>query len=85
MRPLFLLPECVPYLSLQIDDEQPPTKMKKLAIMEEREEDKYEHTLTIRCWLCEPTGGMPIPDAYPRCLARFESASQSRSLAETDI
>jgi len=62
MRPLFLLPECVPYLSLQIDDEQPPTKMKKLAIMEERE-DKYEHTLTIRCWLCEPTGGMPIPDA----------------------
>jgi len=63
MRPLFLLPECVPYLSLQIDDEQPPTKMKKLAIMEEREEDKYEHTLTIRCWLCEPTGGMPIPDA----------------------
>jgi len=37
--------------------------MKKLAIVEEREEDKYEHTLTIRCWLCEPTGGMPVPDA----------------------
>ncbi|KAF7760323.1 hypothetical protein Agabi119p4_10999 [Agaricus bisporus var. burnettii] len=45
------------------DEEEPPTKMKKLAITEEREEDKYDHTLTLKCWLCEATAGSVIPDA----------------------
>ncbi|KAI0292227.1 ubiquitinyl hydrolase [Multifurca ochricompacta] len=30
------------------DDAEPPAKMTKLAIIEEREEDKYEHSLTLR-------------------------------------
>ncbi|KXN86253.1 Ubiquitin carboxyl-terminal hydrolase 14 [Leucoagaricus sp. SymC.cos] len=47
----------------RVEDEEPPAKMKKLAIVEEREEDKYEHVLTIRCWLCEPAGGKVVPDA----------------------
>jgi ubiquitin carboxyl-terminal hydrolase 5/13 len=44
--------------------------MKKLAISEEREEDKYEHVLTIRCWQCEPGGGKPVPDALQDPLVR---------------
>ncbi|KAF9445759.1 hypothetical protein P691DRAFT_784835 [Macrolepiota fuliginosa MF-IS2] len=48
----------------RVEDEEPPAKMKKLAIAEEREEDKYEHILTLKCWLCDSsTGGKPIPDA----------------------
>lgn len=50
---------------LKVEDEEPPAKMKKLAIVEEREEDKYEHVLTVKCWLCDPaTGtGKILPDA----------------------
>jgi ubiquitin carboxyl-terminal hydrolase 5/13 len=44
--------------------------MKKLAITEEREEDKYEHTLTLKCWLCETVGGKDIPDALQDPQAR---------------
>ncbi|KAE9393596.1 ubiquitin carboxyl-terminal hydrolase 14 [Gymnopus androsaceus JB14] len=35
------------------DDDEPPAKMTKLAIVEEREDDKYEHTTVIKCWKCE--------------------------------
>ncbi|KAH9846183.1 ubiquitin carboxyl-terminal hydrolase 14 [Lenzites betulinus] len=45
------------------DDEQPPAKMKKLAIIEDREEDKYEHRSTLKCWTCAPENGLEIPAA----------------------
>ncbi|KAG9007392.1 hypothetical protein FRB94_014419 [Tulasnella sp. JGI-2019a] len=38
------------------DDKEPP--LKKLAIFEEREEDKYEHQTTLKCMSC---GGVEIP------------------------
>jgi hypothetical protein len=44
--------------------------MKKLAIAEERDEDKYEHTLTLKCWLCETAGGKVISDAFQDPQAR---------------
>ncbi|KAF9269771.1 ubiquitin carboxyl-terminal hydrolase 14 [Marasmius fiardii PR-910] len=37
-------------------DEEPPLKMTKLAILEEREEDKYDYTTAIRCYKCNPDG-----------------------------
>ena len=37
--------------------------MKKLAIVEEREEDKYEHVTTVKCWKCNPETGAPLPEA----------------------
>jgi len=30
--------------------------MTKLAINEEREEDKYEHTTSFKCWKCDQHG-----------------------------
>lgn len=49
--------------ALQVHDEQPPAKMARLAILEEREEDKYEHTTVVKCWLCDPSKGLQLPDA----------------------
>lgn len=40
-------------LCMQAQDEEPPAKMTKLAIQQEREEDKYEHTTVVKCWKCE--------------------------------
>jgi ubiquitin carboxyl-terminal hydrolase 5/13 len=37
--------------------------MTKLAISEEREEDKYEHVLVIKCWKCDAAQGAEIPSA----------------------
>jgi len=37
--------------------------MTKLAIVEEREVDKYEWTKTPKCWLCDPTTGKEIYEA----------------------
>lgn len=37
--------------------------MKKLAITEEREEDKYDHLTTVKCWTCDPQIGVEIPNA----------------------
>lgn len=37
--------------------------MKKLAIVEEREDDKYEHSTVIKCWTCDSLKGREIPDA----------------------
>ncbi|OJA20690.1 hypothetical protein AZE42_06032 [Rhizopogon vesiculosus] len=43
--------------SNRADGEEPPAKMTKLAINEEREEDKYEHTTLFKCWKCDPRQG----------------------------
>ncbi|TFK48016.1 ubiquitin carboxyl-terminal hydrolase 14 [Heliocybe sulcata] len=45
------------------EDEEPPAKMKKLAIVEDREEDKYEWITTLKCWSCEPQNGRELPEA----------------------
>ena len=45
------------------EDQEPPAKITKLAIVEEREEDKYDHATVIKCWRCDPEKGSEIPDA----------------------
>ncbi|CAK5277562.1 unnamed protein product [Mycena citricolor] len=45
------------------NDEEPPAKMSKLAIVEEREEDKYFHTTVVKCWSCDAEHGRDIPEA----------------------
>lgn len=37
--------------------------MAKLAIVEEREEDKYKRSTTLRCWACNPLAGSEVPGA----------------------
>ena len=37
--------------------------MKKLAINEEREEDKYDHLTSVKCWTCDPQNGVEMPEA----------------------
>ena len=37
--------------------------MKKLAITEEREEDKYDHLTLVKCWTCDPQSGAEVPEA----------------------
>ncbi|KAG8978502.1 hypothetical protein FRC05_010747 [Tulasnella sp. 425] len=58
------------------DDNEPP--MKKLAILEEREEDKYTHETTLKCWAC---GGVELPDLAnePKVRALVDGIMQSMS------
>ena len=37
--------------------------MTKLAIIEEREEDKYDHLTSLKCWSCDPQDGVELPEA----------------------
>ncbi|THH03651.1 hypothetical protein EW145_g6112 [Phellinidium pouzarii] len=46
-----------PASSKRDNNEEPPSKMAKLAIVEEREEDNYEHITTFKCWECASTSG----------------------------
>ena len=46
---------------LQEGLEEPPAKMTKLAIVEEREEDKFDHITTLKCWSCESQLGRELP------------------------
>lgn len=41
------------------DDSEPP--LKRLAIVEEREENKYDYETTLRCWSCDPLDGKLLP------------------------
>lgn len=45
--------------------------MTKLAIVEEREEDKYEHHTVVKCWECDRHQGTEIPDAISDAKVRF--------------
>lgn len=45
--------------------------MAKLAIMEEREEDKYEHVTVLKCWGCDPENGKGLPDVSSSEKVRF--------------
>ena len=70
-------------VSAQPDDEQPPAKMTKLAIIEEHEADKYEHRTVLKCWMCDPENGLELPDASlePHVKALSDGVMQSLSSA----
>lgn len=36
--------------------------MTKLAILEERDEDKYDTFTTVKCWLCDAENGKEVPE-----------------------
>jgi len=36
--------------------------MTKLAIIEERDEDKYDIFTTVKCWACDAEKGFDLPD-----------------------
>ena len=46
--------------TVKSEDEERP---KRLAIVEDREEDKYEHKTVLKCWKCQPESGLELPDA----------------------
>jgi ubiquitin carboxyl-terminal hydrolase 5/13 len=47
----------------QSEDEELLAKMNKLTIVEEREEDKYDHVTNIKYWTCDPENGIIVPDS----------------------
>ncbi|KAF8467893.1 ubiquitinyl hydrolase [Gautieria morchelliformis] len=49
-----------PKPSTKRDDLEPP--LKKLAIIEERDEDKYDHETILRCWSCDESDGKLLPE-----------------------
>ena len=48
--------------------------MAKLAIVEEREEDKYEHITTLKCWECDGEFGKDISGSVDPSVACPSSA-----------
>lgn len=36
--------------------------MTKISIVEEREEDKFEHSTIVKCWKCDAVNGREIHD-----------------------
>ena len=70
----------------QDDDAEPPAKMTKLAIVEEREEDKYEHILALRWYRTaqepvqiSPTDMASITAAEPHIKALLDGVMHSLS------
>lgn len=51
--------------------------MTKLAILEEREEDKWEHFTVIKCWKCDPVHGLELLD-----IGSTESAKKAQELTD---
>ncbi|KAJ7632934.1 hypothetical protein FB45DRAFT_913923 [Roridomyces roridus] len=49
--------------STRAEDEEPPAKISKLAIVEESEQDKYDHSTVVKCWTCDTENGREIPEA----------------------
>lgn len=73
----------------QADYEEPPAKMTKLAIVEEREEDMYEHITVVKCWHCDSFRGRELPDAQSNpqvslgsSLEHTADISQTRNLVD---
>ncbi|PPQ80059.1 hypothetical protein CVT25_001488 [Psilocybe cyanescens] len=67
----------------RIHDEEPPAKMTKLEIVEENEEDKYEHVTHVKCWACDSQNGAVVPDALsdPKIKSLVDGVMQSLSSA----
>jgi ubiquitin carboxyl-terminal hydrolase 5/13 len=59
------------------DDEEPP--LKKLAILETREEDQYDHHLFVKCYACGGIEVQQTPEVSP-----FFSLRSSRRALLTD-
>lgn len=59
------------------EDEEPPTKMTKLAIVEEREEDKYAHTTVLKSY----EDGLEHPELSADPLVRSLSDAVLKSLS----
>ncbi|KAG6811555.1 hypothetical protein H0H92_006859 [Tricholoma furcatifolium] len=70
-------------LNASADDEEPPAKMTKLAIAEDREEDRYETTTVVKCWACDAEKGHELPDAVTntKIKALVDGVMQSMSSA----
>ncbi|KAJ7766902.1 hypothetical protein B0H16DRAFT_1412848 [Mycena metata] len=63
------------------EDEEPPAKISKLAISEEREEDKYEHSTVVKCWTCDVEKGREIPEAFQDAKIKALADETMRSLS----
>ncbi|KAJ3522864.1 hypothetical protein NM688_g8810 [Phlebia brevispora] len=64
-------------------EDEPPAKMSKLMIVEEREEDKYEFKTVLKCWKCNPEKGLELPELSedPRVKKLITDVMQSMSSA----
>ena len=71
--------------AIKSEDEEPPAKMKKLAIVEEREEDKYEHSTVVKCWTCDVDKGREIPEAFNDAKVRVFCPKPSQVLKHAQI
>ncbi|KAG6877839.1 hypothetical protein C0992_009164 [Termitomyces sp. T32_za158] len=56
--------------SQRTGDEEPPTKITKLAIVDKDEDDMYETSVVVKCWACEPERGH-------RTMRSFSAAHQA--------
>ncbi|PBK81751.1 ubiquitinyl hydrolase [Armillaria gallica] len=65
------------------EDEEPPAKMTKLSISEEREEDKYDYQTVVKCWQCDSSNGAELREATknPQVQALVQGVMQSMSSA----
>ncbi|KIP02239.1 hypothetical protein PHLGIDRAFT_32271 [Phlebiopsis gigantea 11061_1 CR5-6] len=65
------------------DEDEPPAKMTKLAIVADREEDKYEHHTVVKCWKCNPRSGLELPSVSddPHVKSLVEGVMQALSSA----
>ncbi|EPQ61322.1 ubiquitinyl hydrolase [Gloeophyllum trabeum ATCC 11539] len=65
------------------EDEEPPAKMKKLAIVEDREVDKYDWITTVKSWKSDPENGLELPEASlrPEVKALIDTVMTSLSSA----
>ncbi|KAG6860262.1 hypothetical protein C0995_013533 [Termitomyces sp. Mi166 len=65
------------------EDDEPPAKMTKLAIAEDREEDRYETRTIVKCWACEPERGREVPEAVdePKIKSLVDGVMHSLSSA----
>ncbi|KAG5651893.1 hypothetical protein H0H81_007050 [Sphagnurus paluster] len=57
--------------------------MKKLAIVEDREEDKYETVTVVKCWACDAEKGLELADALsdPKVKSVVDAVMKSLSSA----
>ncbi|KAF8642475.1 hypothetical protein AX16_009476 [Volvariella volvacea WC 439] len=67
----------------RLEGEEPPAKITKLAIAEEREEDKFEHSYVVKCWSCDSGKGKELPSALEDAKVRslVDGVMQSMSSA----
>ncbi|KAG5652383.1 hypothetical protein H0H81_005213, partial [Sphagnurus paluster] len=63
------------------DDAEPPANMKKLAIAEDREEDKYETATVVKCWACDAEKGLELADALNDIKSVVDGVMKSLSSA----